>query len=1028
MPRHGFTRLRLVAASAVLAAGLTPLLPSTAVADTPQETVVPAALRSTNVTATLYGGPSYAGRDGAGAQGVFHSLEGSGLVWTRYADGTSVKVVYPAGMTSWSTTGGDVLAYRFADGRVDLWSPADDVTRTIRTPEGMTLLTVYADLAVAYRAVRDENGTTVGREMHLLSPRPDGTTRDVPVTGLPEGYVLGQPAGGDADGLLFGAGTTGGSYLSVMVDRRTGEVLSSTPPRAKPYANARVTAAHVVLFDVGDPVVQVFARHDLSAAPAEVTLADSSRSPATDLTVVGDWLVTRPGAETVAQPIAGGPRKALLSASHLHVVAGADGSALAIGRTAAAQDDWGIQRVLPGPDGSPVVTQVKALPKPLNRIQGLSLNQGRLVVAQDEYGATRTTLLRTVAATGTPTFGDSSRFLDTRNSIDHCPDDDAGCGAIHGMGDGEIAWLNRNAEAGYDRLWVAAQGSAVSASFKVPEGGRIADVSSRYLLYTTPDGQYVHRFRNASAPVLTRGPGVSALDGDTLWSVTPTAGAVVPYNLTTQKSGTAVTTDAGCTPTELQVLGRWLYWACDGRAGVYDRTAGRSVPVPADEAELGDGYVVTHDKRAGKLVLTTVANGTPASRVVGDLPDTGTSQRGVRWTVDDSGPDFAYVDDEQRVHLVPSGVPQQALRLLDPVDVASQVVGGQENSLARVLLSKPAGSWLLTVRDATGKVVDTRQGGPARGRLQVDWTGVSTGRGLLPNGRYSWALSVAPADGVGAPLGVAGSTQLLHGSPARHDFVGRPTGWVEPDGIGDLLTLHPLGRLTFHHGTGTGAFASEATGTGWPASVTPVPFGDLSGDGCNDVVVRLSSGALRLYKPACGAAPEATTPYTTLGTSGWKPFDVLASPGDVSGDGRPDLLARNATTGAVYLYPGTAAGRLASPVKLYANWKAYKKVVAAGDLNGDGVGDLLTQDRANNLYRFYGTGRGTFGPAVKVFAGWGSAYDTFVGVGDITGDGKADLVARDTAGGLYRIPGDGRGSFTARVKIGTGWQRYKGIF
>ena len=144
------------------------------------------------------------------------------------------------------------------------------------------------------------------------------------------------------------------------------------------------------------------------------------------------------------------------------------------------------------------MTQVKALPKPLNRIQGLSLNQGRLVVAQDEYGATRTTLLRTVAATGTPTFGDSSRFLDTRNSIDHCPDDDAGCGAIHGMGDGEIAWLNRNAEAGYDRLWVAAQGSAVSASFKVPEGGRIADVSSRYLLYTTPDGQYVHRFRNAS--------------------------------------------------------------------------------------------------------------------------------------------------------------------------------------------------------------------------------------------------------------------------------------------------------------------------------------------------------------------------------------------------------------------------------------------------------------------------------------------------------------------------------------------------
>jgi hypothetical protein len=209
--------------------------------------------------------------------------------------------------------------------------------------------------------------------------------------------------------------------------------------------------------------------------------------------------------------------------------------------------------------------------------------------------------------------------------------------------------------------------------------------------------------------------------------------------------------------------------------------------------------------------------------------------------------------------------------------------------------------------------------------------------------------------------------------------------------------------------------------------VKAVPFGDLSGDRCNDVLVRLSSGALRLYKPACGAALKPSTSYTTLGTSGWNQYDVLTSPGDISGDGRPDLLARNTSTGDVYLYKGTSAGKLAARVKLYANWKTYKKVVGVGDVNGDGIGDLLAQDKSNTVYRYYGIGRGTFGARAKLFTAWGASYNTVIGTGDITGDGKADLVSRDTSGNLYRNSGDGKGSFGARVKIATGWGGYKSL-
>jgi hypothetical protein len=259
--------------------------------------------------------------------------------------------------------------------------------------------------------------------------------------------------------------------------------------------------------------------------------------------------------------------------------------------------------------------------------------------------------------------------------------------------------------------------------------------------------------------------------------------------------------------------------------------------------------------------------------------------------------------------------------------------------------------------------------------------------------------------------------------PVRRDFVS-PDG---PDGRGDLLTLGSTGALTFHSGTGTGKLGERTAGTGWPTSVTAVPFGDLSGDRCNDVLVRLSSGALRLYKPGCNAALRPSTAYTTLATSGWTTFDVLTSPGDVTGDGRPDLLARKASTGAVYLYKGLSTGKLSTAVKLYADWRTYKKVVGVGDITGDGRPDLIAQDKANALYRYDGKGNGAFASRVKLASDWGSRYNAVVGVGDLTDDGKADLVARDTSGYLWRLSGTGKGTFASPVKIGTGWGGYKSL-
>ncbi|MBK6017177.1 VCBS repeat-containing protein [Streptomyces sp. MBT53] len=1020
MARRVFTG---IAVSAVLAAGLGPLLPAPAFAvGEAQETVVPATLRGTYTSAALLASSTQGGHDSAGAQGVFHRVEGvTPTLWTRYSDSVAVPVPVRTGATT-RATGTDVLAYQYPGGRFEFWDPTDGTTRSLQVPAGLGVLSAFDNLTLAFRNSTAEDGTST-RIVHLLTPGPDGTTRDVTVAGGPAGLIVGLPAGADATSVFLRA-SLGGQQVLIAVDRETGQVQSTSGPLPLGYTHVYASQDRVVVAAYDKAKVLVLPRADLSATPAEVVLKGVSDgvNATSDLALVGDWLVNGTGAVT-AQPIDGGASVTLMPWSLSGIAVGPDGNAVKIGRT--GSDDWGIQRIQPGPAGVPVVTQVRALPKPPTRIQGLSLEQGRLLVA-DTGGPNgyRDDYLRTVAVTGTPEFGARSSFDGAQLNLGTCPVTELGCSQLYGTADGRAAWLTKDTTTS-DRIRVNGPAPYTFWERTVPAGGRITDVSGRYLIHTTATAQTVYRIGNDGNPAVTRTPGAAALSGDTLWTPGATPGTLTAYNLTTGKTTETLTTDAGCAPTELRANGRWLYWSCpDGTAGVYDRTAKRSIQVPSGEAELGDGFVVTHDRQAGQLVLTTFADGTPVSRVIGALPDTGVSQREVRWTVDESTGNVAYVDDQERVHLVPTGVTQQPLRLLAPVEAAPSVQAHErdttEDTLATVLLSKPSASWRLTVRDrATGKVVDTRDGGAARGELKVGWA-ASFGARLLTNGSYDWTLSVAPADGVGVPLTASGTVAVRGGSPARHDQVGG-------DAIGDLLTLNSSGALTYQLGTGKGTFAGKVTGTGWPTTIKAVPFGDLNGDRCNDVLVRLSSGALRAYRPACDAALKPSTAYTSLGTSGWNQYDVLTAPGDISGDGRPDLIARSASTGTVYLYKGTSEGKLSARVKLYADWKTYKKVVGVGDVNGDGVGDLLAQDRSNNVYRYYGTGHGTFGARVKLFGAWGGSYDTVVGVGDITGDGKADLVERDSAGNLFRNSGDGKGSFGARVKVSGGWSGYKGV-
>ncbi|MDQ1057684.1 hypothetical protein QFZ23_001585 [Arthrobacter globiformis] len=90
------------------------------------------------------------------------------------------------------------------------------------------------------------------------------------------------------------------------------------------------------------------------------------------------------------------------------------------------------------------------------------------------------------------------------------------------------------------------------------------------------------------------------------------------------------------------------------------------------------------------------------------------------------------------------------------------------------------------------------------------------------------------------------------------------------------------------------------------------------------------------------------------------------------------------------------------------------------DFNGDGRADLIARDSSGVLWSYLGNGTGSFPTRIRVGAGW-SVMTAISAAGDLTGDGRADLVARDTSGVLWTYRGNGNGTFPTRIRVGAGW-------
>jgi hypothetical protein len=219
---------------------------------------------------------------------------------------------------------------------------------------------------------------------------------------------------------------------------------------------------------------------------------------------------------------------------------------------------------------------------------------------------------------------------------------------------------------------------------------------------------------------------------------------------------------------------------------------------------------------------------------------------------------------------------------------------------------------------------------------------------------------------------------------------------ITDDDIPPLLAVSIGQQVSLRNPGGSTRF-SVSPFLGFTGMITTAT-GDINGDGTPDLVVGAGEGGephIKIYDGRSGRETGSFFAFDSRGRTG-----VFVAVGDVNSDGFADIVV-GAGAGAgphVKVFDGTNRTELSSFFAFGTGFSGGVRV-ATGDLNRDGFDDLIL-----------GAGAGA-GPHVRVLSGANNrelrsfiAFDSnylggvFVASGDLNGDGVPDLVVSSGSG------------------------------